>query len=80
MIRIRIAALGAPMGVLGDGFQVDVLIQLHVLGVDPNHLQPPSLIWHTDINFPVEASKSAGIRNAAEISLSEVAHAAVLCD
>ena len=48
-----------PVRVLGNGFQVDVLVQLHVLGVDAHHLQSPCLIWHADVYLAVEATESA---------------------
>jgi hypothetical protein len=47
------------MSVLRDGLQVDVLVELHVLRVDPDHLQPPGLIRHADVNLTVKPPESA---------------------
>jgi hypothetical protein len=29
-----------------------LVVQLHVLGVDAQHLQAACLIWHTNVNLP----------------------------
>jgi hypothetical protein len=42
----------------GDGLQIHIVVQLHVLGVDAQHLQATSLIGHTDVDLAIEAPEA----------------------
>ena len=46
--------------------EVDVILQLHVLGMDANALHAPSLIRNSDIHLPIKAAKAAEGRIDAE--------------
>jgi hypothetical protein len=35
-----------------------LIVQLHVLGVDAQHLQAPCLIRHADVNLAVKAAEA----------------------
>mmetsp|Transcript_20519 Transcript_20519/g.36817 ORF Transcript_20519/g.36817 Transcript_20519/m.36817 type:complete len:441 (+) Transcript_20519:3071-4393(+) len=50
------------MGFFADGLQIHVLIKLHVLGVDPQHLQASGLIRDANIDLPVEATEASECR------------------
>ena len=43
---------------LGNDFQVNIVFQLHVLGVDAEHLQPTCLIGNADIDFTIESAEA----------------------
>jgi hypothetical protein len=36
-----------------------LIVKLHILAVDPKHLQPPSLIRHANVDLTVKAAKAA---------------------
>jgi hypothetical protein len=51
MVRVGLARLG-------DGLQVHIVVQLHVLGVDADDLQAAGLVRHADVDLAVEAPKA----------------------
>ncbi len=59
LMKGQMSSARAPVGVLGNGLQVDVLVQLHVLRVDPDHLQPTGLVRHAHVDLAVEPPESA---------------------
>ena len=38
--------------------EVNVIFELHRAGLNPEHLQPPLLVWDTDVQLAVEPSES----------------------
>ncbi|XP_037470136.1 uncharacterized protein LOC119343017 [Triticum dicoccoides] len=46
------------MCILGNQLKVDVLIQLHVLGVDAEHFETPDLVRHADVDLAIKPSES----------------------
>ena len=46
------------MADLSDELQLHTVVQLHVLGVDAQHLQASSLVWHTNVDLAVKAAKA----------------------
>lgn len=58
---------------LGNDFQIHIVLQLHILGMDPEHLQAASLVRHSNINLTIEAPKSPQRRiNAACHSVAKL--------
>jgi len=47
------------VGLLGDLLEVDVVRQLHVLGVDAQNLEAAVLVRHANVHLAVEAAEAA---------------------
>ena len=47
------------MRVFGDLLKVNILSQLHILGVDTENFHSTYLIWDTDIDFSIETTSSS---------------------
>lgn len=47
------------VGLLGNRLQVDVLSQLHVLGVNAQNLQAASRVGNANVNLAIEATEAA---------------------
>jgi hypothetical protein len=47
------------VGVAADRLQVHLVGELHVLGVDAQHLEAARLIGHADVDLAVEAAEAA---------------------
>ena len=47
------------MGIFGNKCKVDIITQLHVLGVDSEDLHSSDLIWYTNIDFSIKSTKSS---------------------
>ena len=47
------------VGLAGDGLRVDVLVELHVAGVDAEHLEAAVLVGDANVDLAVEAAEAA---------------------
>lgn len=46
------------VGLFRDGFEIDVLGKLHVLGVDSQDFQTTDFVWNSDIDFTIESTET----------------------
>ena len=60
-LRAKRGDVGADVAVrlLGELLEVDVVAQLHVLGLDAQHLEAAVLVGHANVNLAVEAAEAA---------------------
>ncbi|KAH3663659.1 hypothetical protein OGAPHI_005060 [Ogataea philodendri] len=58
----RDISTNVTMGLRGNGLQIDIVSKLHVLGMNPQHLESSSGIWNTNIDFSVKSTESSQSR------------------
>mmetsp|Transcript_3034 Transcript_3034/g.7689 ORF Transcript_3034/g.7689 Transcript_3034/m.7689 type:complete len:505 (+) Transcript_3034:1102-2616(+) len=68
------------VGLASNGLGVDILVQLHVTGVDAEHLQPAIFIGDANVDFAVEPSETAegGIHRVGAVGGANDHHARAL--
>ena len=58
MLKTVFAAQSGQISFGGNLYQVEVIGQLHVLGVNPQDFHPAHGVWDSDIDLSIESSES----------------------